>query len=585
MGVAVSKRKSRNSGRAVRRHSAPDVTSLVREHLHPSAPTAVELRRMWWDVITSDDLEVLRPMIPKPTQFIHDTEAGSALDGVFDGEFAWNALMTIHDAFVEHVDRIAAQMGSAEWLFWLRRLRGQFVVVNNLRTTEPYVQRLAEALVTRRVRPSKTIEGLDEHNYYLSAEKLLALEMVHVIAAEIYELHSSLKRCAKGQAVRFTPYEMPRWVSDPVIDAAITRFDRRIEVDQGGGLASVGIADRGAGDVRLELPLGGKIPLIREVGVRKGRPFREGDPTPHLNSVIDLDQVQALHPGEPLDRTQVALAILLAACFLAQGEEGSVAGTRIRMTPVVQWGYALLLTEKTLSWNLARVIQAVTDDPGAALAASPKLGSAAEVLAVLSGIQSEVYSPLAGNPVHPVGEYSLIDLAGASHRLMTTLTRPRDGNVKAWGDRFEDDVQAVIDQSKWRPEGDARRLKYKKVKRRDGTDLTDIDAVAMRGNRLLLVSCKSFPLTREVARGDWRTIPGALDKVHTALADWEAVVAAVKSDPGLLGIPIAPGTKIDGCVVFPAVPYFTEPTGSRNVFGIIPVLLSLSELGRALNRR
>ena len=56
-------------------------------------------------------------------------------------------------------------------------------------------------------------------------------------------------------------------------------------------------------------------------------------------------------------------------------------------------------------------------------------------------------------------------------------------------------------------------------------------------------------------------------------------------DPSLLGVTLAPGTKVDGCVVFPSIPFSTDPSADRKAFGIFPTLLSVSELERALAKR
>ena len=579
--MAKRKRKKVSARDRVPRMPCPDVTAFVRQHLHPDAPSAVPLRKMWRDIIDADEIEAVRPMIPMPTPFIHNGETSQAWDGEFDGRDAYEALAAIHDTFVDKADQLVSQLGTAECLFWLRRLRGQFAMVNNLVSTEPYVQLVAEALVTRAARPSEPIDDLAEMNYYLNEEKLLLLVTIHILAAEIYELHSVMKRCAKGQVVQFTPAEMPTWVRDSDLDELIKRLDQRTMKDDAGSLTSLGIASRADPLERPRLPIGGHVPLWYSLHPRTHLPFSEVDPQPYLVGSVNLDPVQAVNPDEPLDEAQVALVALLWACHAAMGEPKV---GLLRMTPMFQWGYAILHTEGTLLPYLDRTLTEMREHGGAALSTSPKIVSGVEVLNILGKLSTEVNAPMAGNPVHPVADRSVIDLVGASRRLVATLTRPRDGNVRPWTERFEDDVQAVIDNSPWRPEKRVRGLKGKKIRRLDGTELTDIDAVAIRGKQLLLVSCKSFAVTREVVQGSFRVTPTSLDRSHKALTKWTAVVDVIRHDPGLLGFSLPSDIAFDGCIVFPVVPYYTEPAGDRRAFRNIPVLLSISEFEKALQK-
>lgn len=583
MAKKKSSQKNR-PGRTTPRKERNEVTDLVREHIDPRAPSAVPLREMMRELLDSEGFEAARPMIPNATPFIHDTDERPAFDGDLRGKDAYDALISIHDHFVRKTGDLVQGLGTAEWLFWLRRLRGQFAIVNNNPSTEPYVQQVAEALVTQTVRKSESI--LDsEHNYAIDENKLHLLAGLHAVATEVYELHSLIKRCGKGQSIRFTPKQLPTWVPDPALDAAIKRYDRRTREDEAGYFAALGIVSAPTTFEGVQLPLGGHVPLWGSTDSASLRTFTMPDPPPYLPESINLDPIQALHPGEPLDESQVALIALLSACYAAIGAPPRENAGQ-RMTSMVQWGYALLHTEGTIIPNLESTVEEMLRNPGAALASSPQLHSATEVLDVLSTLSSEIYSPLAGNPVHPVGVWSLIDLVGASRRLMRTLTRPRTGNVRPWTEQFERDVQAIVDQSPWRPDDNVRDgLVGRNIDRNDGSELTDIDAVAMRGDRLLLISCKSYPLTREEQRGDFRIVPTQLNRASEALTKWNSVVDYVRRNPRALGVELPPDIEIDGCVVAPFVPYNTDPDGERRVFGTFPVLLSASELERALQQR
>lgn len=578
----MAKKNRRRVGKKINRSPRVDVTSFVRKNLHPEAPSAVPLREQWKCFIGSSGFAELDSELLDGISFISETEAGPALRGVAAGEEAYETLLTIHDELHLMAEISAQTMGTAEWLFWLRRLRGQFAGANSLSSTEPYIQDLAEALVTRTSRVSVPKSGVPTHDYPFTDETRSRLAVIHHLAGTIYDVQSSMKRCAKGQRIRFAPGRVPTWVNDPLLDPFIRSWDRRIMIDDVGALAALGIRDHSSPSELPELPIGGHVPLWRRSQLRKESRFTVGDPPPYLPGSVNLDHVGPIAFGQTLDEVQVSLIILLWSCYMTLGENPEL--MRRRATAPFQWGYFLLRADDTLVPAIEYTIAELSEHAGAAISSAWLPRSSFEVLDVLASLTSEVYAPLAGCPVHESGDHVLVDVFGATDRLLSTLSRPKDGDVKPWSTRFEDDAQRIIDATAWRPDTAVRQLKSKKLKRRDSTTLTDIDAVAMRGNRLLLVSCKSAPVTLEIARGSFAATRNARDRAHDYLSEWADKVQEVRNDPGLLGIALSKDTKIDGCVVFPSVPYFTDSAGNRSVFGVVPALLSLSELERALHK-
>jgi hypothetical protein len=575
-----SKRARKNSKRIARKkvvqrpRTAP--TTFARKHLHPNAPTAVELRKRWRSYATVERQDMARALLLSKFPLSQDTPAGAARE-------AWTNLFSIHETLRARLEEIAASRGTAEWLFFLRRLRGQFAGLNSLDSTEPYVQRIAEAVVTRTVRESEPVEGDPTFTFYVTPELLSDLMKIHEGAGMLYDLHSAMKRCAKGHRVLFAPGDRPRWVDDQVLGAAIRAYDLRTEHDETGAFAALGIRAPELEFEELKPPIGSQVLLWRPCGPRPRGRFELVDPPPYGVVTINLDALRDVSPAAILDEEQVCLIALLMASVASFGQPG--AKVKVRMLPPFQWGYHLTHIERTLLPYLDATVEAMRTGGSRALEGAWLPGSGAEVLEVLGRMETEVYAPLSGDPVHLVGDKALIDLASASDRLIYTLRRPRDGpHAQPWADRFEEDVQARIDASEWRPEGVLRDLIGKVIKRRDGSTLTDVDAVAMRGEQLLLVSCKSLALTREIARGEFAATRNAHDRAHEYLAEWNSKTGDVRDEPGLLGVALPTDCEIDGCVVYPTIPYFTDPDGRRLVFGHIPALLSISELGTCLGR-
>jgi hypothetical protein len=256
-----------------------------------------------------------------------------------------------------------------------------------------------------------------------------------------------------------------------------------------------------------------------------------------------------------------------------------------RMTAPFQWGYMVTPTDNFLTPALDEMCQWLTEGAGHALRACWHPQSAAEVLEVLRAIEPEVWPPLCGCPVHHADRHSVIDLVGASRRLFATLLRPADGaDVNAWSAQFEHDVQSIIDESPWRPPDQLRPLIGRTVRRANGIALTDIDALGFNDGRMLVVSCKSIAFTVPALRGEFAVTRNITEKIDLAASEWGEVTRALRDDPTLLGAGVPHDVAIDGCVVFPSTPFYTDSRWRRCVFNLFPYLLSVSELSTCLGR-
>jgi hypothetical protein len=190
------------------------------------------------------------------------TATGIAPDEEVAPDIAWPLLESLHERLVAATQHFAAHVGSAEWLWWLRRLRGQFHI-NDLDTTDPYVQHLAEALAAGTPRPSTPVPDVPRFVFPLDPERLLDITWMRHAAIQLYRLHATMKRCAKGQRVQFRSGDLPYAVPDEVIEQAIDAYDRRAERVAGSLLSSVGLHLPAASAEHVELgdTFGGVIPF------------------------------------------------------------------------------------------------------------------------------------------------------------------------------------------------------------------------------------------------------------------------------------------------------------------------------------
>jgi len=120
-------------------------------------------------------------------------------------------------------------------------------------------------------------------------------------------------------------------------------------------------------------------------------------------------------------------------------------------------------------------------------------------------------------------------------------------------------------------------LLIKKRIKEQGRTITDIDAVAVRGNTLLLIDCKAFQATDAVVRGEYGAVETMHRKVEEASEAWHHRIQLIRSRPELLGINLPAGYSIEGLVVTPFVP-FVRPGPATARIGDLLHVSSISEV-------
>ena len=189
----------------------------------------------------------------------------------------------------------------------------------------------------------------------------------------------------------------------------------------------------------------------------------------------------------------------------------------------------------------------------------------------------EILQSSALSVIYPVGKRMVIDLLHASHLLDSTVFRAEEGtNANVWGSAFEAAVQNVIDKSPWRPP-DALRPLIGRVIRNGRNAITDIDAVAVADDTLLLIDAKAFRMSPGLAGGEYSAVRTMKQRVEAASARWRDIIALMRRNPELLGIPIPSELKIDGLVVLPFIPYVSIGAATEQVLSLLRAS-SFSEL-------
>jgi hypothetical protein len=87
----------------------------------------------------------------------------------------------------------------------------------------------------------------------------------------------------------------------------------------------------------------------------------------------------------------------------------------------------------------------------------------------------------------------------------------------------------MIDQTAWAPNSPFRELHRRKLRLND-RPITDVDALAVSGSTILLVSCKSIPYTYEYDGGDYGTVRNVRTRIEVADVEWQQRVDKIRQE-------------------------------------------------------
>lgn len=115
-----------------------------------------------------------------------------------------------------------------------------------------------------------------------------------------------------------------------------------------------------------------------------------------------------------------------------------------------------------------------------------------------------------------------IDLCAATECLSSSLELPpitgEPANVRSG--HFELMTQRIIEKSTWNPSGGLTRLRGKTLKL-EGRAITDIDAIGVKNNTLLIVSCKSIIYSSRYDQGDYNIVRNRATDVEKYVKEWQ----------------------------------------------------------------
>ena len=298
-----------------------------------------------------------------------------------------------------------------------------------------------------------------------------------------------------------------------------------------------------------------------------------------LPEMISLDGLAKLNDDARLDGLtwwKPSAAMVLA---ISRGIFGILATSANGFVSLLRYGYLFIDEERFLEvfrndWNVIcsdvrRVI------PGAAIPDSPET-----LFDSLTALRPTLWPLSPGPVVRRAGTAVWIDVIACTAVLERSLEFPVvDGDVgNARADHFEGTTQLTINSTPWAPSGEIASVIAREIKKADGTKLTDLDALGERGERLLLVSCKSMVYSSRYDSGDYVAVRNVRTNAEQAVSYWADVAAYLRQHSKGPNYDFSKYKEFIPVVCTPQIIYVSDAEALRFVQPGLHAVCSLNEL-------
>jgi hypothetical protein len=444
-------------------------------------------------------------------------------------------LKQLIEAVSQGITSRASGYSPARWLWYLRRLPDS-LFEGTYSTTIGYDKALAESLswFSRRFERSATVKSFGFRVDISAAKHLLAF----VLSVRLLShLHVIYRRVGKG-AELFFENGMPFAGQADSVEEAIKIYDERHEQRQfdQAALGVVGpLADVRAPATTAESQIFLFVPC---------KAIQVPVPAPHPDGRMVLSTVMArhIHQAIPVES--------FLRPYITDPQVGLPYLKQIEPLIVLQMMFPLLCVDlpALLSGSLQVGYGVVTPRRLERVVSSwlPPLREYLldlaptvdwskdfqEWLSRIKAVEPRVWPLKRGGCIRQASDALVLDFTSASAALfgLTEIDRSDFNVANIRGETFEIQVQEIIDRSRWRPTPELAKLRGRPLKRQ-GMDITDIDAIGVWEGQLLLVSCKSLIYDAEYDRGTHRVVANARDTVDNAIANWLCFIKDLDATP------------------------------------------------------
>ncbi len=464
----------------------------------------------------------------------------------------------LHEArvFIEtEAHNIAARYSPFRWLWYLRRLPS-FVFAGRLKSTAAYDSALAEC-VSGRSRASSPFRVAEDGSCRYRVKNDVIEVLIAYSATIIYlsRIHTNLRWVGKGASIRFDLRDSV--VGDPQpteeLAQAVRIYDERC--DEGGDVLSrIGTTVAGTGGSAADSVLAVQLAdesyeELMSTGGSEGLALVHFSPRR-----FSLESLTTLHRDgrvrsdwhDPLSPTLLMLLRAMLRFHLR---------SRLGFSSVQMRGYSVLEKRELLqtladSWYEGHKL--VTN----ALQTTGLPANPTELIETARNYFGSLWPLHPGPPIRTEGNLVCCDLYTATGHLMSNLEFPGDTGemANARSKHFEVAVQARIDETPWRPDGDRRNFIHRTI-RAGGDKITDLDALGQHGDTLLLVSCKSKIYSARYDAGDFQVVRNYASEIEKAVQAWLQKVQTIRTRPLGDNYDFRSFRTILGVVVLPHVFY------------------------------
>lgn len=134
----------------------------------------------------------------------------------------------------------------------------------------------------------------------------------------------------------------------------------------------------------------------------------------------------------------------------------------------------------------------------------------------------------------------------------------KQGNIaNLRGKFFEEQTQELIDKTEFTPNEKIKALISRDL-RFNNKKITDLDAIMIVDNVLLILSCKSILLTDDYDKGNYNAIRNTTKSIEKYVSDWREKVAFFNENPVGGNYDLSSFKEISGIVVTPNVLYLDQ---------------------------
>lgn len=546
-------------------------------HLVDPAVTAfrdLAASTQWQNIARAGAVETalaVRATLPPPPVEIDGQDAASYLEKVIP--------LVEKDITDRH-----GSYGAVRWLWYLRRTP-DLLFEGDYRTTLGYDRVLAE-VVSSRCCASDVSEAPDRVAFRVNDSVFRHVARFVGRVKFLSQLHMLYRRVGKG-ATLVTDSPLFGSRTTDLIERAIQTYDTRHDHSQDMYSAGLGLVVLAAGsnEVAKAVESGEPVALL----AFRCLPFRA--PLKH-----------SVSPGAPqlllLDMRYAIEMLQVTRVLAPMGTSGGVASYLPEIAPLVQLLMLLPTIISMSPWALGSIAQygyvfvtkerlrhvadrRLTHVVGQVSGVTPGFSWPADFtawMAALQAVRSSSWPLTAGRVCHYFNNNVLIDVGAASNALIHRLELDRSplwGALR--GESFELQCQEVIGKTPWAPPPAVKAYRGRTL-RRGGKALTDIDAIGVRGNTLLLVSCKSIIYDRAYDQGVFNVIRNTQATIDAAVTRWQSIINDLRLQQRGDNFDLSSYDQIVGVVCTPFVAYSSADLSLAFVVPRLRAVCSILEL-------